>query len=163
MAVKYAWRSGYASKLEPERAAAELARIRRENDGALTRQAVLDAATDEDHPFHDEFDWDDDLASERWRLYQAGTLIRAVRIIRPRTAARSMYVRVRTLPSEYEDFDVVIATPNLYSAALISARHSLALASERVNELVTASATQAQTEQASTSSKHLKAAQQALG
>lgn len=56
----------------------ELMAIRADN-GRLTPAAVVAAATAENHPLHDRFEWDDKVAGHRYRLSQARDLIRVVR------------------------------------------------------------------------------------
>lgn len=56
----------------------ELLAIRQEY-GALTPEHVVQAASAEDHPLHDRFEWDDAAAGEKYRLSQARQLIRVVR------------------------------------------------------------------------------------
>ena len=51
-----------------------------ERDGALTPEAVLAAAADESSPLHDQFVWDDTEAARRYRLEQAGALIRRCKV-----------------------------------------------------------------------------------
>jgi|TARA_Y100000310_G_scaffold238070_1_gene241409 hypothetical protein len=48
--------------------------------GKLTPAIVLDQARDEAHPLHSRFEWDDEVAAERFRTDQAHELIRSVRI-----------------------------------------------------------------------------------
>ena len=48
----------------------------------VTPEAVLDASRDEDSPTHKEFEWDDTVAAEKYRLEQARELIGHIRIIR---------------------------------------------------------------------------------
>lgn len=52
----------------------------RDDRGILTPAVVLEEARAEDHPLHSRFDWDDSTAAEKYRLHQAGELIRSVRI-----------------------------------------------------------------------------------
>jgi hypothetical protein len=52
----------------------------RRRHGQLTREIVLDEATDPDSPLHKYFEWDDDRASHQYRLAQAGTLLRIVKL-----------------------------------------------------------------------------------
>lgn len=63
-----------------ERARAEIDKMAKRRRGKITPQQVLDAARDEDNPLHSFFDWDDDEAAENWRLHQARTLIKSVKI-----------------------------------------------------------------------------------
>lgn len=57
---------------------AELLAIR-EQYGQLTPANVVEAARAEDHPLHSRFEWDNDVAAEKYRLNQARQLIRVVR------------------------------------------------------------------------------------
>ena len=53
-----------------------------ERDGGLLRpKAVVDEARDEASPLHPAFEWDDSIASEKYRLEQAQRLIRSFRIV----------------------------------------------------------------------------------
>jgi hypothetical protein len=49
--------------------------------GELTPQIVVEEARPETAPLHGRFEWDDEIAGERYRLVQAAELIRSVRII----------------------------------------------------------------------------------
>lgn len=74
----------------------ELERLREENGGLLTVTAVVEAARDEDSPLHRHFDWDDNTAAEKYREWQARTLIQKCKITiehRPDTIVRA-YVSV---------------------------------------------------------------------
>jgi hypothetical protein len=51
-----------------------------QRDGFLTPQQVVGEAVDPAHPLHDYFEWDDSEAASRYRLAQAGQLIRSVKI-----------------------------------------------------------------------------------
>lgn len=82
-----------------EELAAHLAKIRTAS-GALTPDAVVNAARHPAHPLHDFFNWDDADAAESWRRHQARTLIARVRILIPKETARGVReVSVRALAS----------------------------------------------------------------
>lgn len=51
-----------------------------EDRGVLNPAVLLDVARDENHPLHDRFEWNDTEAAERFRLIQAGNIIRSVRV-----------------------------------------------------------------------------------
>lgn len=50
----------------------------RDESGDLTPRLVVDAARPEDSPLHSRFEWDDSIAGEKYRLSQAGELLRVV-------------------------------------------------------------------------------------
>lgn len=52
-----------------------------ETDGELTPDAVLADAESVDSPLHGYFDWDDTSAAHKYRIDQARTLIRSVRVV----------------------------------------------------------------------------------
>jgi hypothetical protein len=56
----------------------ELKRLAEQNGGDLKPKAVVTAARHEDSPLHNQFDWEDSAAADKWRLHQARQLINAV-------------------------------------------------------------------------------------
>lgn len=48
--------------------------------GELTPRLLVELASDENHPLHNKFHWDDTAAAHKWRLTQAGQLIRSVKV-----------------------------------------------------------------------------------
>lgn len=57
----------------------ELLTIYREH-GVLTAPLVVDVARDPKHPLHSRFEWNDELAADSYRIEQARTLIRTVKV-----------------------------------------------------------------------------------
>lgn len=65
-------------------------------DGRITPEAVIEAARDEGSPLHQQFEWDDSKAAHGYRLEQARTLIRSVKLlvtIEDRVISTVHYVR----------------------------------------------------------------------
>jgi hypothetical protein len=54
--------------------------LARTHGGRLTPEAVVETASEESHPLHDCFCWDDAEAAHNYRLVMARAMIRAVRI-----------------------------------------------------------------------------------
>lgn len=48
----------------------------RDEHGTLTPALVVDVARDPEHALHSRFEWDDSIAAEKWRIEQAGQLLR---------------------------------------------------------------------------------------
>lgn len=80
MAVRYMWKPGSRVRLDAEKAGREMEAVRRENNGALTPDALLARARSANSATHDHFEWDDTKAAHQHRLDQAGDLIRAITI-----------------------------------------------------------------------------------
>jgi len=80
-AVRYIWR-GSTGLREKEDAKAQLVGERladiEKHHGELKAEHVLDDAKSDNSPLHKYFDWDDSEAAQKWRLNQAGLLIRSV-------------------------------------------------------------------------------------
>jgi hypothetical protein len=71
----------------------ELEKIRREDDGILRPERVVEVATDPGHPLHQQFEWDDTIAGQQWRLQQARHMINVCVTIIPKTeTANDVYV-----------------------------------------------------------------------
>lgn len=51
-----------------------------DTEGTLTPNAVVDSARPDDAPLHDRFEWDDEVAGEKYREVQAAELIRSVTV-----------------------------------------------------------------------------------
>ena len=52
-----------------------------ESEGGLTPQKLVDVSRDINHPLHGEFEWDDSIAAEAYRVTQAKQLIRDITIV----------------------------------------------------------------------------------
>ena len=68
--------------LDPQTAGEELDRIKH-RDGTIAPGVVVDEARPEEAPLHPAFEWRDPVAAEQYRVIQAKTLIRQVRVICP--------------------------------------------------------------------------------
>lgn len=69
-----------AAKANPQRIGEALIKIANSAGGRLTPKAVVESAREPKHVLHRHFDWDDATAASKWRLDQARTLIRAIRV-----------------------------------------------------------------------------------
>lgn len=73
--------------------------IAKKNGGVLTIDSVLDEARDESSPLHKHFEWDDSVAAEAHRRYQARVLIQRCRI----TLIKDEPVEIRAFVSLQSD------------------------------------------------------------
>lgn len=76
----YKWSIGLYESVDANDAGAELERIEKEN-GEITNQAVVDAARDDGNILHGLFEWDNNIAGEKWRLTQARNIIAALVVV----------------------------------------------------------------------------------
>lgn len=99
----YAWKStqtdsAYHATAEQAHAAFETIRKR---DGKLTAPAVVDEARPEESVLHEDFEWRDDIAAEKYRQQQARQMISAVRIVwEEKSPPVRAYVNVRLVEQD---------------------------------------------------------------
>jgi len=79
--AKFKWAKGSRVKGSAQEIGERLSKIRQQHQGRLTPEAVLDDASDEASPLHPAFVWDDTEAAHRFRIQQAGQIIRAVVVV----------------------------------------------------------------------------------
>lgn len=64
----------------PAEVAGEICQRLSESEAGLTPATLLDASRDADSPLHNEFEWRDNVAAEKYRLQQAQKIILNLRI-----------------------------------------------------------------------------------
>ncbi len=92
--------------------AARLAKIAEECGGNLTPDAVLEDARSKKSPLHDQFEWNDGEAAHKYRLDQARTLIRSVRVevvTESKTVSVVRYLRNPEAPHREQGYADVVA------------------------------------------------------
>jgi hypothetical protein len=124
--LRYEWRGKDGHGVSAEVAGKELERIA-DRDGAIQPQVVVDESRPEDAPLHPAFEWDDEVAAERYRIHQARKLIKDVHVIKASPGGddkpKAAYVHIPETASEtiqrgYYKTEVVAQRPDLYALAL---------------------------------------------
>lgn len=92
-----------------ETIAAELKKIE-DAAGRLTPEAVVDVASDPASPLHEQFEWDDSEAAHKYRIEQARTLIRSVKVlvqVEERRITTVAYIRDPAASAEHQGYRAV--------------------------------------------------------
>lgn len=92
-----------------------LEEIAQRNGGVLKPEHVLVEAANPSHPLHDRFEWDDARAGHAYRIDQARTLIRSVKVsvvVESRKIESVFYVRDPSQPTNETGY---ISVPRLRS------------------------------------------------
>ena len=76
----YKWKNNNSLGCKAQAAGEVIEQIEKEN-GEVTKEAFLDASRPEDAPTHPCFEWNDDVAAEKYRLWQSGNVIRNVCVV----------------------------------------------------------------------------------
>ena len=115
---KYFWKDGYRAKVEAEVAHSVLSDLRRASGKqTVTAQELLDASRAEDAPLHNCFEWDDSVAAEKFRLYQATKIIGSLMVTyiddHPNQINTRFNINVvpKGQPGEYVTVEVALNTP----------------------------------------------------
>ena len=124
----YKWKPGMNLKTDPNVAADILNGLAERQQ--LTPRKLVDISRPEDAPLHDEFEWDDCIAAERWRRYQGSRLIRALVMVEeaePEKEPIKAFISVRTQDGsrQYESTRVLIQTEDGREALRREALHEL--------------------------------------
>ena len=124
---QYRWKINGLFPVDAQTAGEELARIY-DRDGRLTPKSVLDESRDENAPLHSCFTWNDSEAAEKYRLQQAGNIIRALVTVeaRPqdtRPVAIRVYHNVR--PEGYQPLQYIVTRPDMREEMMQNARRDL--------------------------------------
>ena len=95
---------------------------RLESEGRLTAKDLLDDSRPADAPLHSAFEWDDDIAAEKYRENQARHIISCL-VIKPEPTAPSptpmrAFFNVRSNGSQYETLNTIMKSPDKHQRLL---------------------------------------------
>lgn len=111
--MQYSYKPGAQIKTPAEVAGQAYQKL--EESGGLTAKRLLDASRPAGAPLHDEFEWDDTEAAEKYREHQAAHIIRCI-VVRPEAVAQEpvrAFVNVTDNERSYRSLDVVLQKTNL--------------------------------------------------
>ena len=125
---KYSWRAG---KSVSAQVAGEVMEMIEKRDGELTKEAFLEESRPEDSPTHGLFEWDDAVASEKYRLYQSRIAIQdiVVTVVR-QDEPKKIHAFVNTTigkgnKASYSNIEVAMKEPEKRKAVLQNALDEL--------------------------------------
>ena len=81
-AYKYSYGTMGGLFKNPPEVAGKVFQELKESDVGLTPKSLVDASRDESAPLHNEFEWNDSIAAEKYREEQASCMIRHLIIVR---------------------------------------------------------------------------------
>ena len=122
----YKWKSVSGIKADPNLAAAQFKAL--EDTVGLTPKTLLEANRDAGAVLHDEFEWNDDVAAEKYRVHQAGQIIRMLCVVPETEEPEAVPIRAYFPTSEnktYERIDVIVKHKDKYAELLASAYSEL--------------------------------------
>lgn len=118
---------------------AEILRVERKK--GLTPKNLVEEAKDESNPLHEFFEWEDSVAANEYRLYQARVLINEVKVIidqKEYFAFENVAIKVSEKSEEtervYKPVAEIIQNEELRKQILKSALHSLTYWQEKFSK-----------------------------
>jgi hypothetical protein len=130
--------------ITPEQKRQALEAIAAKHDGILRPEDVVMEAASPDHPLHDQFEWSDQNAAHSYRVDQARTLIRSVKVetkTTTRTLSTVYYVRDPNATADqggYVNLPRLKTDAELGAAALVQEFSRAAAALVRARDLACA-------------------------
>ena len=126
----YQWKINSLYKISAQEAGEEIESCKNK-DGFITPEAVVEKAQSETSVIHGCFEWDNKNAAERYRIYQAGELIRNIVTVAVKENERSdasvrAFVNIKGETERgYKVITAVIDNPNEYEYMLTCAKNEL--------------------------------------
>lgn len=140
MGMIYQWKSGASIRVDPDVAGAVLERLRSVNNGRLTQEMVVAEALPKTSPLHDAFEWNDTKAARKYRLDQAGHMIRSIEIVQvvrgQEKPIRAFVSVLRDEDRSYTSVDHALADADLRGQVINQAWRELEAWRQRHAELV---------------------------
>lgn len=99
-----------------------------ESTVGLTPKTLLDASRGENSLLHNEFEWRDDVAAEKYRECQASHIIRSLIVVSEKEETQPIraFCNIKTDSDKtYKSIETIISKPDLYEQLLQSAFNEL--------------------------------------
>ena len=137
----YEWVAGARHKVSAQVAGEVCEEL--EQQGRLTAKDLVEVSRPEDAPLHEEFEWNDGVAAEKWREHQARNVINAIKIVREEDEDDDVEepYRVRaffTLKKEepqYESIRIILSDEEKYNDLLKVAIRELMAFEKKYNKI----------------------------
>lgn len=136
--MKYCWTCVTFGNADANKVGKELEKI--ESKGELTRDAVLEYAKNKKSELHKCFEWDDKIAGEKFRLYQATNVLTSISIVyeeEPKRTTR-MYVNIKNEKEkrEYKNIISVLENDEEYKQLLDKAERDFVSYKEKYQSIL---------------------------
>lgn len=116
--MNYAWKTGARIRVSAQLAGEVCEEL--EKEGRLDAQTLVDVSRPEDAPLHGEFEWNDSVAAEEFRKYQARVIIAHLVVVpvqEERTPVRAFFNVSEQTPI-YDSVGVVMESEDKYRMLL---------------------------------------------
>lgn len=124
----YDWKAGSRIKADPQKSGEMFELLAKTEDG-LTAETLLEANRPKGTPLHDDYEWDDDVAAESWRLHQSRHFLNSLTVCLFAEGAdqpiQTRAVHITTETHKYEPIALIIKQEDKYAKLLEKAKSDM--------------------------------------
>lgn len=133
--MQYCWKHGVRAPVSAQVVGEVCEKL--ESKGQLTPQKLVDVSRPEDAPLHKAFEWNDEVAAEKYREHQGRYLIRSVEVVRENAEPTRAFVTLSRTSKEhqYHSIDVVLKSSDDMDLLLQQAKRELAAFRRKYSQL----------------------------
>ena len=131
--MQYGW-SRRTGPLDPQIVGEELERIR-SRSGKLLPHEVVKESKPKRAPLHKAFEWDDAIAGNKYRVFQARNLIRSVRVVREEKSSPAFVHIPKPDGPYYQSTDVAVQNVDEFALAVEALAKKLSGAQTALDDL----------------------------
>lgn len=133
----YQWKTGARIKGDAQKSGELFEQLSKTEEG-LTAQTLLEANIPENAPLHSDYEWNDGVAANEWRLHQSRNFINSIVMLAPTTETEETSVRaffITTEASKYEPLTAIVENKSKYETLLSAAKSELKSFKNKYNTL----------------------------
>ena len=102
----YQWKSGARVSADPQIAGDICKRL--EAEGRLTAKELLEESRPENAPLHNAFEWNDGVAAENWREYQARHIINSLIVCPEKSEPVRGFFKISNAEKNYRAVETIL-------------------------------------------------------
>jgi len=131
--IAYEWKKGFQCPVAAQKAGERVYQLKQKHGGRITAKLLVKDAENKRSPLHVAFEWDTKAAAEKYRISQAGGILRSLVITLETTGEEEpervrAFVVVKSAPKEdadrgYIDIKTAMNDPVLRDELLQQAKH----------------------------------------
>lgn len=114
--MNFSWKDGLGSLYHGVKAADIVAELNKINSETITPEQILDVARDENSLLHGFFEWDDTIAAEKYRKYQAQQMLLKITYVKDDEdkKPKRYYHNISYSTGEYHTVDYIFKHEDAY-------------------------------------------------
>ena len=119
----YKFNPSYHAKVDAQVAGEVCEKLSSEN--MLTAQALVDISEPKEAPLHNAFEWNNKIAGNEWRKYQARNLIHSLEIVQEEREPTKAYFNLERTEAQYTNINVILQNEDSYQKMMENALREL--------------------------------------